>query len=107
MLGFCLAPRFMIEAANAKAAKIRRGPLRFEPFEVEGAKPLPEERRHPSGDLATHGNKHVAIRVDDLDAFPEAVTVESADVAFVGREAFGKGCFHRDCAGNPIEFVEE
>lgn len=107
VLGFELERRFRIEAANADAAMIRRGPLRFELFEVAGAKPLPEERRYPPSDLKTHGNKHVAFRVEDLELFLEAVQSRGADVAFVVREAFGKGCFLRDCAGNLIEFVED
>ena len=35
------------------------------------------------------------------------MSAKQVDVAFVVREAFGKGCFIRDCAGNLIEFVEE
>ncbi|MBK8629139.1 MAG: VOC family protein [Sphingomonadales bacterium] len=107
VLGFELERRFYIEAAKSHAAMVCKGALRFELFEVEGAAALPEDRRHPPSDLRTHGNKHVAFRVDDLEAFLEEVEAKGADVAFVVREAFGKGCFLRDCAGNLIEFVEE
>jgi methylmalonyl-CoA/ethylmalonyl-CoA epimerase len=107
VLGFELEKRFHIAAADAQAAMIRRGPLRFELFELAGAKPLPEERRHPPSDLTTHGNKHVAFQVDDLDVFLAAVQARGADVAMVVREQFGTGCFLRDCAGNLIEFVQE
>ena len=107
VLGFRLERRFRIEAANANAAFIVKGPLRFELFEVPDAAPLPEDRRYPPRDLKTHGNKHLAFRVDDLDAFLAAVEAKGADIAFVVREAFGRGCFLRDCAGNLIEFVEE
>lgn len=107
VLGFELERKFYIEAARSHTAMVRRGPLRFEIFQVEGAAPLPEERRHPPSDLKTHGNKHVAFRVEDLDAFLAAVEAKGADVAFVVKEEFGKGCFIRDCAGNLIEFVED
>jgi methylmalonyl-CoA/ethylmalonyl-CoA epimerase len=107
VLGFVVEKRFYIDAARSHAAMIRKGPLRFELFEVEGAAPLPEERRHPPSDLRTHGNKHVAFRVEDLDLFLTEMAEKGADIAFVVREAFGKGCFLRDCAGNLIEFVEE
>ena len=107
LLGFEVEKRFYIEPARAKAAMVRKGPLRFELFEVEGAKPLPEERRFPPDDLRTHGNKHVAFCVENLDAFLEEMTERGADIAFVVRESFGRGCFLRDCAGNLIEFVEE
>lgn len=107
VLGFELEKRFYIEAAKSHTAMIRRGALRFEIFEVEGAAPLPEDRRHPPRDVQTHGNKHVAFRVGDLDAFLVEMADKRADIALVVREAFGKGCFIRDCAGNLIEFVEE
>lgn len=107
VLGFAVEKRFWIEAARSHTAMLRKGPLRFELFEVEGAAPLPEDRRHPPADLRTHGNKHLAFRVDDLDAFLAEMEERNADVAFVVRERFGKGCFIRDCAGNLIEFVEE
>ncbi|BEV01931.1 VOC family protein [Novosphingobium olei] len=107
VLGFELEKRFYIEAARSHTAMVRKGPLRFEIFEVEGAAPLPEERRMPPTDVKTHGNKHVAFRVDSLDDFLAEMEEKGADVAFVVREKFGRGCFLRDCAGNLIEFVEE
>lgn len=107
VLGFAVEKRFYIDAARSHTAMVRKGALRFELFEVEGAAPLPDERRHPPSDIKTHGNKHVAFRVDDLEAFLVEMGGKGADIAFVVREAFGKGCFLRDCAGNLIEFVEE
>lgn len=107
VLGFEVEKRFYIEAAKSHTAMLRKGPLRFEIFEVEGAAPLPEDRRHPPADLRTHGNKHVAFRVADLEEFLSEIEQKQVDVAFVVRENFGKGCFIRDCAGNLIEFVEE
>jgi len=107
VLGFEMERRFYIEAARCHAAMVRKGALRFEIFEVEGAAPLPADRRSVPADLRTHGNKHVAFRVADLDDFLADMVDKGADIAFVVREAFGKGCFIRDCAGNLIEFVEE
>jgi catechol 2,3-dioxygenase-like lactoylglutathione lyase family enzyme len=107
VLGFDVEKRFHIEPAKATAAMIRKGALRMELFEVEGAAPLPEDRRMPIPDLKTHGNKHVAFQVADLSAFLTEMEAKGADIAFVVREKFGSGCFIRDCAGNLIEFVEE
>ncbi|MGH6745181.1 methylmalonyl-CoA/ethylmalonyl-CoA epimerase [Novosphingobium sp. PhB55] len=107
VLGFEVEKTFYIKAAKSRTAMVRKGPLRFEIFEVEGAAALPEDRRFPPRDLKTHGNKHVAFRVEDLEAFLTEMEEKQADIAFVVREAFGKGCFIRDCAGNLIEFVEE
>ncbi|WP_311267795.1 VOC family protein [Sphingobium sp. WCS2017Hpa-17] len=106
VLGFELERRFYIDAARSHTAMVRKGSLRFEIFEVDGAAPLPEDRRSPPLDLKTHGNKHVAFQVADLEAFLEDMEAKQADIAFIVREAFGKGCFIRDCAGNLIEFVE-
>lgn len=107
VLGFEEERRFRIEPARASVAFIRKGPLRFELFEVDDAAPLPEDRRTPDADLKTHGNKHVAFCIEDLDAFLAEMEEKQADVAFVVRQKFGKGCFIRDCAGNLIEFVED
>lgn len=107
VLGFAVEKRFYIEAARSHTAMVRKGPLRFELFEVEGAAALPEDRRSVPRDLKTHGNKHLAFRVADLEAFLIEMEAKGVDIAFVVREAFGKGCFIRDCAGNLIEFVEE
>ncbi len=107
VLGYEVEKRFHIAATKAHAAMIRKGPLRFELFEVAGAAALPEDRRHPPADLRTQGNKHCAFRIADLDAFLAEMEAKQADIAFVVREDFGKGCFIRDPAGNLIEFVEE
>ena len=106
VLGFELERRFDIEAAGAKAAFLKKDGMRIEVFQVEGAAALPAQRRHPPSDLQTHGNKHVAYQVADVDAFLADVSARGADVAFVVREDFGRGCFLRDCAGNLLEFVE-
>lgn len=106
ILGFTVEHRFYIEAARSHTAMLHKGPLRFEIFEVEGAAPLPDERRYPPRDVQTHGNKHVAFQVADLDSFLAEMEQKGADIAMVVRESFGRGCFIRDCAGNLIEFVE-
>ncbi len=107
VLGFEVEKHFRIEPAKANAAMIRRGAMRFELFEVEGAAPLPEDRRMPIPDLKTNGNKHIAFQVDDLDGFLAEMETKGVNIAFVVREDFGSGCFIRDCAGNLIEFVTE
>ncbi|OHD03631.1 MAG: hypothetical protein A3H25_03290 [Sphingomonadales bacterium RIFCSPLOWO2_12_FULL_63_15] len=107
VLGFQLERRFYIEAARSHTAIVRKGHLRFEIFEVEGASPLPRYRRDPKEDLATHGNKHVAFQIANLTAFLLEMKYKGADIALIVQEEFGSACFIRDCAGNLIEFVEE
>lgn len=107
MLGFEVEKRFHIPPAKADAAMLKRGSLRFELFQAEGAKPLPDERRMPNSDLQTHGNKHVAFHVADLEGFISAMEAKKADIAYIVRADHGKAVFLRDCAGNLIEFVGE
>jgi len=106
MLGFVLEKRVDIPAIDARVAMLKRGALRFELFEVAGARPLPEGRREPNIDLKTHGNKHVAFQAKDFDALLEELTNKGADIALVVKEEFGSAIFIRDCAGNLIEFVK-
>ncbi len=107
VLGFKLEKRFTIEREKADTAMIRNGPMRFELFQVEGAAPLPASRRTVSGDLLTHGNKHVGFQIADLDSFLAEMATKDVEIVLVVRKEFGCGCFIHDCAGNLIEFVEE
>ncbi|HZF15934.1 MAG TPA: VOC family protein [Steroidobacteraceae bacterium] len=106
VLGFEVETRIYIEAVPAKVAMLRHGELRLELFEVEGAAPLPPDRREPNKDLRTHGNKHIAFAVKDVDSFAEQLRKRGADIVFVGHFEFGSNIFIRDNAGNLIEFVQ-
>lgn len=107
VLDFAVEKRFEIPSANAKVAMLQRGELRIELFEVTGAAALPAERRHANTDIKTHGNKHVAFAIENVDAVVKALKERGADIEFVGRFEFGSNIFIRDNAGNLIEFVEE
>jgi methylmalonyl-CoA/ethylmalonyl-CoA epimerase len=106
VLGFEEEKRFDIPPIPAKVALIRRGELRMEIFEVPGASPLPDERRHPDRDAHTHGNKHIAFAVENVDEMAEELRARGADIVFVMRASFGANIFIRDNAGNLLEFVE-
>lgn len=107
VLDFEVERQFEIAAIPAKVAMLRHGELRIELFEVPGAAPLPDERRQPNTDVRTHGNKHVAFAVRDVDSFAEELRRRGADIVFVGHHPFGSNIFIRDNAGNLIEFVQE
>jgi len=107
VLDFEVERRFDIPAIPAKVAMIRRGPLRIELFEVPGAAPLPADRRQPNLDVRTHGNKHVAFAVANVDTFAEELKQRGADIVFVAHHPFGSNIFIRDNTGNLIEFVQE
>lgn len=107
VLGFEVEKRFEIEPIPAKVAMIRRGDLRVELFEVPGAAPLPPARRVPNEDLKTHGNKHLAFAIPNVDEAEKELRNLGVDIVFVGRFKFGSNIFIRDNAGNLIELVEE
>jgi len=107
VLGFEVEKRFEIEPIPARVAMLRRGNLRIELFEVPGASPLPVERREPNKDVKTHGNKHVAFAIADLEGAERELRRLGADIVFVGRFKFGSNIFIRDNAGNLIELVLE
>ena len=105
VLDFEVEQRLEIPAIPAKVAMLRRGDLRLELFEVPGAQPLPEERRHPNLDLRTHGNKHLAFAIKDIDSAERELRSRGADIVWVRRFEFGSNIFVRDNSGNLIELV--
>ena len=105
VLDFEVEQRLEIPAIPAKVAMLRRGDLRLELFEVPGAQPLPEERRHPNLDLRTHGNKHLAFAIKDIDSAERELRSRGADIVWVRRFEFGANIFVRDNSGNLVELV--
>lgn len=107
MLGFSLKGRVTLEAANAKVAFLTQGDFQIELFEVAGAAALPDDRRSPNLDLRTHGTKHLAFAVSDLDAAVALLKARGVDIAMdVTAMPDGKVAFIRDNAGILIELVE-
>jgi methylmalonyl-CoA/ethylmalonyl-CoA epimerase len=106
MLGFALEKRLSIGAIPARVAFMRRGDFRIEIFEVEGAAPLPEDRRCPNRDLRTHGNKHLCLEVADVPATVRRLREHGADIAFEIVVEGNPTAFVRDVAGNLIEFLQ-
>lgn len=106
VLGFEVEKRFEIPQVPCEVAMMRNGHLRMEIFEVNGANPLPEDRRTPDLDLRTHGNKHVSFATENVDTFGEELKRRGADIVWIKRFPHGANIFLRDCAGNLIEVVE-
>jgi len=106
VLGFVEEKRFSLPHIPAEVVMIKNGDLRMELFQVSGAAPLPEARRAPRSDLHTHGNKHVAFRIDNIEAFGAALQARGADVVWIRRTPQSATIYIRDNAGNLIEFVE-
>lgn len=106
MLGFHVEQQLTVDAIPARIAFVRRENFRIEIFEVGGAAPLPDDRRYPNRDLKTHGTKHFAFVVDDVDATVEELKQRGADVAMRVHIHGNPTAFIRDVAGNLIEFVQ-
>jgi methylmalonyl-CoA/ethylmalonyl-CoA epimerase len=105
-LGFQLEKRFPIPTIPAEVAIVANGDLRMEIFQVPDAAPLPDGRREPNSDVKTHGNKHVAFAIADVDSFSQELRARDVDIVWVHKFPFGANIFIRDCAGNLIEFLE-
>lgn len=103
VLGFKVEKRMEIPPIGAKIAFLKRDDFRLEIFEMDGAKPMSEDRKVPNKDLLTHGWKHLSIEVPDareaLDKL-KAAGVEIAMENVIDGVAMG---FIRDNAGNLIE----
>jgi methylmalonyl-CoA/ethylmalonyl-CoA epimerase len=106
LLGFVLEERLYIEKIPAHIAFVKRGNFRIEIFQVEGAAPLPPERRVPNQDLKTHGNKHLCFEVPDVPAAVAALRAAGADIALELTVQGNPTAFVRDCAGNLIELLQ-
>ena len=107
MLGFELVRVVDIPEGTGRVALIRRGDFIVELFCVPGAKPLPDERRHPAADLLTHGIKHIAYAVSDIAALMDELKAGGVDVVWDVVVHDGDKCaFVRDNSGNLVEFVE-
>jgi methylmalonyl-CoA/ethylmalonyl-CoA epimerase len=107
VLDFEVEKIFDIPQIPAKVAMLRRGDLRIELFEVPGAAEMSPDRRIPDRDVHTHGNKHVAFAIRDVDPVEQELRARGADIVWVGRFKHGSNIFIRDNAGNLIELVQE
>ena len=107
VLGFVPVRRLRIESIPADVAILKHGAMHIELFQAAGAKPLPAERREPDSDVRTHGNKHIAFAIADVEPFAAELRRRGADVVWVKHfEHGGANIFIRDNAGNLIEFLQ-
>lgn len=106
MLGFELEKSLFIDKIPAKVAFLRKDGFRLELFELEDAAPLPEERRRPSSDLRTHGTKHLAFVVADVDQTVEELKAKGVTVVMQARINGEPMAFIHDNAGILLELVQ-
>lgn len=106
MLGFELEMRAFIDIIPADVAFVRRGDFRLELFQVEGAEPLPAERREPNQDVRTHGNKHLCLAVLDVPTTVAGLREKGADIVFEKEVQGTPMAFIRDNSGNLLELIQ-
>jgi catechol 2,3-dioxygenase-like lactoylglutathione lyase family enzyme len=107
MLGFELLRELEIPDGHGRVALIKNGAFIAELFCVPGAAPLPDEHRHPATDLLTHGIKHLAYAVADIDVLMAGLKANDVDVVWDIMVHDGDRCaFVLDNSGNLVEFVE-
>lgn len=106
MFGFEVEMQAFIDIIPAHVAFLRRGDFRIELFQVEGAAPLPADRREPNLDVRTHGNKHICYAVSDVPATVAGLRAKGADVVFEKVVQGTPMAFIRDNAGNLIELLQ-
>jgi methylmalonyl-CoA/ethylmalonyl-CoA epimerase len=107
MLGFIVERCMEVAQIPARIAWLRRDNFRLELFEVADAAALPDDRRVPNRDLKTHGTKHLAFAVSDVDAVVAELKLRGADIAMHARIHGEPMAFIRDNAGTLIELVQE
>jgi len=103
MLGFTLEKSMEMPPLHAKIAFIKTGDFRIELFQVEGAKTLPDDRRYPQKDIATHGWKHLSLGVKDVKKTLEILKKKGVDIAMEGEVNGEAMAFLRDNSGNLVE----
>jgi methylmalonyl-CoA/ethylmalonyl-CoA epimerase len=74
----------------------------------KNAAPLPEDRKTPNLDIRTHGAKHIAYGVDDLNTLMQTLKDRGVDIAIDIFPMEGDlVAFIRDNSGNLIELIQE
>lgn len=107
ILGFSLFSDNYMEPIGARVAFLKHGEFSIELFEIEGAKPLPEERRIPNLDIQTHGTKHLAFAVKDIRQFVDRLKEKNVDIAMdIFPVEVDLVCFIRDNSGNLLELIQ-
>lgn len=92
------------------AAFVRKGDLRIEFFQSEGASPMAPERRDIATNVKIGGINHFALEVDDIDAAFAALVANGveivqppAEIPGSGGEKFG---FIKDLEGMLVELFQ-
>jgi len=88
VFGFELDFKAELKPIRTVVAFLKRDGFRIELFRKEGAVPAHPDRLKPNTDLLTHGTKHIAFSVEDVQAAAERLHAHGVRIVGVMR---GKG----------------
>jgi methylmalonyl-CoA/ethylmalonyl-CoA epimerase len=88
VFGFELDFKAELKPIKTVVAFLKRDGFRIELFQKEGAVPAHADRLKPNTDLLTHGTKHIAFSVDDVQAAADRLYAHGARIVGLMR---GKG----------------
>ena len=91
---------------RARICFVERDGFQLELFRHEDPRPIPADRLLPDTDLCTIGTKHIAFRVDDIDAMKAQLLQNGVDIAHEVRMNGDAVMFIRDPSGVLIELIQ-
>lgn len=86
VFGFELDFRVELKGVNATIAFLKRDGFRIELFQKEGAVAAHADRLRPNTDLLTHGTKHIAFSVEDVQAAAEMLHARGVPIVGIMRD---------------------
>ena len=108
ILGFKVVSDKYFPDLNSRIVFMSLDGFSIELFEVDNASKLPEERKFPNLDIKTHGTKHLAFSVEDINALIKEMKHKAVDIAIDTFIMEGqKVAFVRDNSGNLLEFIQK
>jgi methylmalonyl-CoA/ethylmalonyl-CoA epimerase len=88
VFGFELDFKAELKGIRTTVAFLKRDGFRIELFQKDGAVPAHADRLKPNTDLLTHGTKHIAFSVEDVQAAAEMLHARGVRIVGIMR---GKG----------------
>ena len=86
VFGFSLEKSFRIEALKADGAFLAGPGVKLELWALYEARSLPEDRKTPNADLLSHGTKHMAFSLPNLQSALEALQDKGVAIVAVQRD---------------------
>lgn len=104
--GFREVRRSRVDKLGAQICFLALNDFELELLQYDEPLPLPDDRRHPDTDLRTLGTKHLAFRIDDIEAILERLESPDANIVLRTTMAEKQVCFIRDPDGVLLELIQ-